>query len=57
MNKCFEKYSLIFDIEGMTIDALYQDTKDVLFHAIVSFCDSFFYDDLTGATLFTKNIS
>ena len=40
----------------MTLDNMDEDTKRILFHAVISFCDNFYYDDLTGETLFTKNI-
>ena len=41
----------------LTIKKADQTTKDILYSSIISFTESFFYDDDTGATLFGKEIA
>lgn len=53
---CLDKYKHRLNIQDLKLLDLDKDTKEVLFHVITSFCDKFYYDDLTGETLFTKNI-
>ena len=53
---CLDKYKHRLNILDLKLLDLDKDTKEVLFHVITSFCDKFYYDDLTGETLFTKNI-
>lgn len=57
MNNAYAKYCSIFGYKLTSPDKETTQNKKILFCAIISFADKFYYDDPTGATLFGMNIA